>query len=104
MATLLQIYNVAQSQQLAARITGSLYKAASNIRAENPSTANHANRLLWANQVMKEDINGEMVKRYKILCAQNATIAAAGDAAEDNDIDYIIALFLDQQADGVYGA
>ena len=104
MATNLQIYNTAQSPQLSARILGGLYKAASNVRAEDAGTTNHANRVLWANAVMKEDVNGVMCKRYKILCAQNATIAAAGDSATDNDIDYVIALFLDQQADGVYGA
>jgi len=104
MATNLQIYNTAQSPQLSARILGGLYKAASTIRAEDSGTPNHANRILWANQVMREDVNGEMCKRYKILCAQNSTIAAAGEGATDNDLDYVIALFLNQEADGIYGA
>ena len=104
MATNLEIYNVAQSQMLAARICGGLYKAASSVRAEAAGTANHANRLLWANAVMKEDQSGTMNKRFRILCAQNSTIAAAGETATDNDLDYVIATFLDQEADGVYGA
>ena len=104
MATNLEIYNTAQSARLSARILGGLYKAASGIRAEDAGTENHANRLLWANQVMTEDIGGVMLKRFKILCAQNSTIAAAGDDATDNDIDYVIALYLNEQADGSYGA
>ena len=104
MATLQQIYNVAHSSLLAPRVAGALYKAAASIRAEDAGTTNHANRLLWANAVMKEDHAGPMVKRFLVYCAQNATIATAGAEATDNDIDYVVALFLNQEADGVYGA
>jgi hypothetical protein len=103
MATLQQIYNVAHSTLLAPRVAGALYKAAASIRAEAAGTANHANRLLWANGVMKEDQNGPMVKRFLVFCAQNATIAGAGGEATDNDLDYVVALFINQEADGIYG-
>ena len=104
MATNLQVYNVAKSTVLAPRILGQCLKFASDIRAEDPLTTNHANRILWANAVMKEDVGGEMVKRMQVYCAQNATIAEAGDSATDNDIAYVVAVMLDQEADGVYGA
>ena len=103
MATNLQVYNVAKSSVLAPRVLGQLLKYAADIRAEDPATSNHANRILWANAVMKEDANGEMVKRMLVYCAQNATIAEAGDSATDNDIAYVVVTVLDQEADGVYG-
>lgn len=104
MATNLQVYNVAKSKLLAPRILGQCLKYAADIRAEAPETTNHANRLLWANAVMKEDENGEMVKRMQVFCAQNSTIAEAGDQATDNDIAYVLATVLNQEADGIYGA
>lgn len=103
-ATLQQIYNVAHSSLIASRVAGALYKAAASIRAEDAGTANHANRLLWANQVMKEDQNGPMVKRFCMYCGQNDTIAQAGTSCTDNDIECVVAVYLNQEADGVYGA
>jgi hypothetical protein len=104
MATLSQTYSVGSSPMLSARICAQNWIYAANILAEDPATANHANRVLWAKQVMREDQNGEMVRRMRVHCAQNSTIAAAGDDCTDNDIAYVIALHLDYHTDGVYGA
>jgi hypothetical protein len=81
-----------------------LLDAGERILIEDPATANHANRVLWANAVLNEDSAGPMIRRLRIDCAQNPSIAAAGEACIDNDIEYVIATRIDVYADGVYGA
>lgn len=71
---------------------------------EDAGTSNHANRVLWAKAVLQEDINGTMVKRLTVDCAQNASIAAAGEAATDNDIQFVVNSRVNHYSDGAYGA
>jgi len=105
MATLLSTYHLAFDSTLRARICGACWQASADILNEDAGTTNHANRVLWANQVLTENADGPMVRSISVGTAQNATIAAAGaEAATDNDILFVVNGLIDTFADGVYGA
>lgn len=55
---------------------------------EDPGTANHVNRVIWAKDAL---VNAEAVAgRMFWGVLGNATIAAAGEAATDNDIQFVV--------------
>jgi hypothetical protein len=101
---LIDQYNLAYSGNLPKRVCAACWTAAVNILNEDAGTANHANRVLWAKAALQEAVSGTMVKRITVDCAQNASIAAAGEAATDNDIQFIVNSRAGVYADGVYGA
>jgi len=102
---LIDTYNLAFHSTLRRRICGACWKAASDILNEDAGTTNHANRVLWAKQVLTENNDGPMVKRLSVAVAQNSTVAAAGaESATDNDIQFVVNSFINSHADGVYGA
>ena len=101
---LIDQYNLAYSGIVPRRVCAACWTAAANILNEDQATENHANRVLWAKAVLQEDVNGTMVKRITIDCAQNASIAAAGEASTDNDIQFVVNSRAGVYADGVYGA
>jgi hypothetical protein len=101
---LIDQYNLTGSATLSSRICAACWKAATDVLNEAENTANHANRTLWAKQVLTENKDGAMVRRLLVDCAQNASIAAAGEAATDNDLQFVVNSRINTYADGVYGA
>jgi hypothetical protein len=101
---LIDQYNLAYSGQLPKRVCAACWTSAAYILNEDSGTTNHANRVLWAKAVLQEDVGGTMIKRLTIDCAQNSTIAAAGEAAQDSDIQWVVDSRINYYADGVYGA
>lgn len=63
------------------------------IIAEDPATANHAARLAWALAMEQSPTSlANAVSRLLIAVIQNATIAAAlaaGNPAEDSDVEFV---------------
>lgn len=99
MATFLDVWNLAHSAMLKARIAGAIAKAALNILNENPATANHENRVRWAWSSLLEPDN--MASRMIWGVVGNADIQNAGDNASDNDIEYVVNVLIDTYANGV---
>ena len=98
MATLAQIHSIiAGAPDLRQRFQAARIKSAWYVANEDPGTANHANRLAWANKIFS-DYDADLDYEYRWLCS-NATIQAAGVAATDTDVEYVVAVFLDQWAD-----
>jgi hypothetical protein len=104
MATNLDIYNHCYSVGgvLLPRFMGSCLKSAGAIKAESGATSNHANRVTWANSVIATQQGCEDRARQIMFAAfaNNATLQQAGETATDNDIDYLVAAFIDTFATG----
>lgn len=99
MADLQTIYNnlfSGESAGLKARLLAAVLQSAAYILAEDPATANHANRYAWAKSVLVNE-TVLIAARDKLWLGfiQNATIQALGSAAEDNDINYTVATLMD---------
>lgn len=95
MATYLELEDLFGNGTLKAKIRAAVIIAAESIRTEDPATANHANRLIWAKQAFSntESAVSEMLKATlaankdasvaQITGASDATVQAAVDAAVD---------------------
>lgn len=70
------------------RAAAAAMNAARDVLNEDAGTANHALRVKWAASVF-DDVNRAGADLIPFLAA-NATIAAAGDAATDNDIQFVV--------------
>lgn len=95
MATLAQIGNFfnTSSGLLYERFLGGVLREIVVIRAEDPGTANHAARLVWANAKLalpKADLAAEAERQLRLAIAGNAAIQATLDASTDSDIEYVV--------------
>ncbi len=82
------------------KFRGAVIMAASSVYAELDTVENHANRLLWAKDVLLE---GSLIRRTEELYRlgmTNASIVEAGEAAQDSDVEWVVAHFLDTVARG----
>lgn len=94
MATLIEIGNYMRSANqgpLFNRFVGAVAKLAAQIVAEDAGTANHSNRLTWANEVFGGEAESKATELLQYGIASNATLQSVMEAATDNDIDYIVA-------------
>lgn len=99
MATLLEIYDVLlsdSSQELRNRVMAQCLISANYILNEDPGTANHANRLAWAQAALQSTntLRAASDKMYTGVCT-NPTIQGSGNDASDNDIAYVVASLID---------
>jgi hypothetical protein len=82
------------------KFRGAVIQAAASVYAEAPETTNHANRMLWAEDVL---LDGNIDKRtgelYR-LAMTNTTITTNGDNSPDSDISWVVAFFLNTVARG----
>jgi hypothetical protein len=62
--------------------------AAYNVLNEDPSAANHANRILWANDTLANP--DRMMNLEMSMVVQNPTIQAEGDNAADSDVQFVV--------------
>jgi hypothetical protein len=75
------------------RFVGACLKAAYAVTNESAQTANHANRLTWANAVLLGDeaaVEAKARQHLRYAISANATLQTAGDAVTDGDIEYIV--------------
>ena len=105
MATLLQLYHARRADStLRQRVESAVLLAARDIRNESDQTANHAERLAWANAVRAQTAAlATAVDHATLACVENATIGANPDGATDNDIQFVVGSVVNQMA-GVEGA
>ncbi len=78
------------------RFRAARIKAAWNVVNESASTANHAARLTWANKIL-DNYEAELDEEYRWLCS-NATIQSDPATTSDNDLEFIVATFLNKWA------
>lgn len=80
-------------------------KAAQNVAAEDPGTANHANRVKYAGRVLTGDDKALVIALH--IAASNPTIAGTldtgsggggGDAVPDGDIEYAMGQIWDARS------
>lgn len=99
MATYLERYNLLSSATMRARLLIAVVDAAIAITNEADGTANHANRLLWANQALESQEAGRAMAEGMLWdVMQNPTIAASGEAATDSDLAFVVTSLLGQPA------
>jgi hypothetical protein len=92
-ATLQQIYDLALgAPALRQRMAAARLKAAWDIRNEAANTPSHAERLAWANAVLADPLVN-LDREYRIFLS-NVTVRAAGNAATDNDIEFVVGSFV----------
>lgn len=85
---LIDTYNLKSSAEFKARVAAAIAVASNNIINEDVATANHAERLAWAKNAIK---NAESVSEQMLwLVVQNATIATNGLSSSDNDIQFTV--------------
>jgi len=89
-----------QRRVLFDRFKGAVVMAAASVYAEDAGTANHTNRMLWAEDVLLEGNILKRVEELYRLAMTNATIVAAGNGCLDSDIEWVVANFLNTVARG----
>lgn len=75
-----------------------VFKAATDIIVEDPQTANHANRVAWAQAALLDPKAKANEMRLSVL--QNATIQTLGDASTDNDVQFVVNSLVNSFATG----
>jgi hypothetical protein len=77
--------------------------AARDVVNEAPATPNHEIRLVWANwmRAAPDRVVAE-AHRAMLRVLDNASVAAAGNAATDNDVQFVINALVDTLATGGY--
>lgn len=82
------IYNAATDTAIfQPRCMVAMWKAAQDIMAEDPQTADHQRRVAWATNVMR-DKAAITPKQLAMQVLRNATIAANPGAASDGDLQF----------------
>jgi hypothetical protein len=100
MATLLERYDLQYTHTLLRQRTQiAIESAAYDVLNEDPGTANHANRILWANDTLAYP--ERMTNLEMAMLVQNPTIQAEGDNAADGDIQYVINGLVDYFANAI---
>lgn len=98
MATLLELYDLRYNEDIKKRVTSAVAIAAQAIVAESDQTANHVNRVIWANTALKDTQLAMEQIMWRVL--GNATIAASGVSSTDNDIQFVVNSLIDFVATG----
>jgi hypothetical protein len=80
------------------RVAGACLEAAGDIRVEDPGTSNHANRIIWMNEVHADALIKGRDMLPRIL--DNATVALNPEAATDNDIQFVVNSLINEFATG----
>lgn len=84
MATYEQIYAIRHSANLPNRCEVAVAKAAYDIMNEDVGTVNHANRIIWAKAALVDPRAKAEEMIWQVLA--NSTIAAAGEASTDANV------------------
>lgn len=93
MADYVEMASIAMSSQFKQRVEYCLKKAAVAIMAEDAGTANHAERVVYANKVL--DGTASVVEAAKAVVT-NATLTASGDSdaanmgISDGDLEFTV--------------
>ncbi|MBI3319734.1 MAG: hypothetical protein HYZ89_04020 [Candidatus Omnitrophica bacterium] len=88
MATYQDIYNLRHSTTLKARVTVAVVSAARAVFQESGATTNHAARLAWAKQAVK-DAEGE-AERLMWGVVSHPTVQSSGEAVTDTQLQTMV--------------
>ncbi len=109
MATRIQQIEILSNSAFQNQVAGSLLAAALNVLNEAAGTPNHANRVLWAKQILQQP-QGQAGFMLTSLLGNPTIQSEAGNAAglsgtpfSDSDIDYVVASLFDQFATAAAG-
>lgn len=100
---LIDIYHAALADsQVKQRFIGAVIKSAAYVLNEDPLTPNHVNRLAWA-MAVKADPLGQAAGMWTSALTNATVIQAVGSGGEitDNDIEYVVAVMLDEFANAL---
>jgi hypothetical protein len=100
----LDLITAARDDSFAARVAFCLMVAALNVGNEDPGTSNHANRLAFAQRVLKGEVNSKLAAAAVI--AYNGTIqgeingtpVAKGSNVSDGDLQFVVNGLIDMWA------
>ena len=88
-----------------AQVSGALLAASSQILNESVTTANHENRLRWANAIFASPdqqtaffVPGVLTNPTVAAAAGNTPLPDSGTPVSDGDIDYVVASLFDVYA------
>jgi hypothetical protein len=91
------------SNDLHKKVARSVDIAARNVINEDSGTENHKNRLVWAKWIRAEPDRVVAESHRAILhVLDNPTVAAAGNASADNDVQYVVNGLVNELAKGGY--
>lgn len=99
MATYEELEDLFNAPRLKAQTRVAVIVAAADINSEDPATANHANRLMWAKSAFANTEHvAEDVRKAVLAANKNATVAqinSATDAQVQANVDGVVDLFAD---------
>lgn len=83
------------------KVARAIDKAARDVINEDAQTENHSNRIVWAAwmRASPSRVIGE-ANRAMLHVLDNATVAAAGNAATDNDVQFVVNGLVNQLSKG----
>jgi hypothetical protein len=77
-----------ESKNMKDRVTAAISKSAGDIKNEDPGTPNHENRIEWANFAFANTQSLADQAMWDVVW--NPAINAAGEASTDNDIQFAV--------------
>jgi hypothetical protein len=83
-------YNLVSDNTFRNRLQMALWIAAADILIEDGGTANHVDRVNWANIALQGEATAEELRVTSIRASANAAIGALGLDATDGDIQYVV--------------
>lgn len=84
----IDVWNLRCSTNLKSRVAVAIAKASQDVLNEAGTTANHAARIIWAQASLADALSAAERMMWGVV--GNATIAAAGDACTDNDVQFVV--------------
>ena len=96
MADGLKQFGLSQDGAFWVRLAAPIVAAALAISSEDGATAHHAERIALAKRVLQDP--EEYARRFALPVATNAEVSAAGVAAKDSDLEFVVASVWDALA------
>ena len=85
------------------KVTRAIDKAARDVTNESEGTANHSIRLMWAEWIRHvPDRAIREAHRAMMYVLDNVTVATAGNASTDTDVQFVVNSLVDTLAVGGY--
>lgn len=82
------------------KVARAIDKAARDVLNEDPQTANHVKRVQWAERARRTpETVVELAHKWILQVLDNSTVAAAGNTATDNDVQFVVNGMVNQMSD-----
>lgn len=91
-------YALTENGTFQRRLQMAIWIAAVDVLNEAAGVPNHAARKTWANKALKGPQDSDVLRRVSIRCSANASIGIAGEAATDDDIQFVVNSLVDELA------